>query len=62
MNSTGAADSGAQGGLLGGTFLSFLHIPLSDASDTALLAMVGATVSFFVSFLLKRIMEEERDD
>ena len=61
MNSLRPPEAGAQAGLYGGTLLSFLHIPLADVGQTALLAMIGATVSFFVSFLLKGIMERDND-
>ena len=44
--------------VLGGTFFaSIVNIGVEDVITTALLAIIGAVISFFVSVLLKFIFE-----
>jgi hypothetical protein len=43
-------------GIFGGTVLStIINISLHDILTTCIMAIIGATVSFFVSYLLKNI-------
>lgn len=47
-------------GVVGGTLLSALfNIGLHDILFTAVLSVVGAVVSFFVSYTLKRLFEKK---
>ena len=48
-------------GTIGGTlFVLLLHITSEEVFKTALLAAVGAVVSFSVSYLLNRIIKRRR--
>jgi hypothetical protein len=48
-------------GTIGGTlFILLLHISSEEVLKTALLAAVGAVVSFTVSFVLNRIVKKRR--
>jgi hypothetical protein len=48
-------------GTIGGTlFVLLLHITSEEVLKTALLAAVGAGVSFFVSYALNRIIKRRR--
>jgi hypothetical protein len=49
-------NNGTIAGTLGGTLLSiFASVDVGDVAKTAVLAVVGAVVSFSVSLLLKKI-------
>jgi len=49
---------GTKPGILGGTFLSIAaNINTGDILRTAILAAVGAIVSFFVSIFLKMLLQ-----
>lgn len=46
-------------GTIGGTFLSMVpNIPSEQIANTALLAALGAFVSFMVSFILKCVLKK----
>jgi uncharacterized membrane protein YgaE (UPF0421/DUF939 family) len=48
-------------GTLGGTVLCMVpHISSDDLSNTIILAAVGASVSYLVSYLWKRVLEKHR--
>ena len=48
-------------GTIGGTlFVLLLHITSEEVLKTALLAAMGASVSFFVSYVLNRIIKKRR--
>lgn len=48
-------------GILGGTLLSASSFPpWADVLQTAVLATVGATVSFFTAWLLQRLARKRR--
>lgn len=48
-------------GTAGGTLTIFLaNITMQNIAETIALAAVGAVVSFFVSYYLKRIMKKRR--
>lgn len=50
-------NTGAKAGTIGGTLLSiFSNIPTTDYVRTAVLAAVGAVVSFTVSILLRQLL------
>jgi hypothetical protein len=54
-------DMATKAGTIGGTFLILLlHISSEELIKTALLAAIGAAVSFTVSFLLNRIVKKRR--
>jgi hypothetical protein len=42
-------------GTIGGTLLSIVAIPSSTVITTVIIACIGATVSFFMSILLKAV-------
>jgi len=47
-------------GVIGGTLLSaVININLHDVLITSIMAIVGATVSFFVSYLLKKVFSKK---
>lgn len=49
-------------GTLGGTFLSIVpNVTSADLLQTAVLAFVGAVVSFFVSVLLKWLLKNRKE-
>lgn len=51
-------NNGTRAGTFGGTLLSvFVNLDSSDFLRTAVLAAIGAVVSFFVSLLLKWILK-----
>ena len=51
-------NTGAKAGTIGGTLLSiFSNIPTTDYLRTAVLAALGAIVSFIVSILLKKLLQ-----
>lgn len=51
-------DTGAKAGTIGGTLLSiFSNIPTTDYVRTAVLAAVGAVVSFTVSIMLRKLLK-----
>jgi mannitol-specific phosphotransferase system IIBC component len=53
--------SSIKAGSFGGTILVILaNISSTEIGKTALLAAIGATVSFFVSLLLKRITKSSK--
>jgi len=48
-------------GVIGGTLLSaIINISLHDVLITSIMAIVGATVSFFVSYLLKKFFSRRK--
>ena len=48
-------------GVVGGTVLSAIYnIELHDVVITAVMAVIGAVVSFFVSFLLRKIFSSKK--
>ena len=53
-------DNSTAAGTAGGTILSIVAIPSSTIISTILIAVIGATVSFFVSLLLKKIFGSEK--
>jgi len=54
-------DSATKAGTFGGTLLILLlHITSEEVLKTMVLAAVGAVVSFFISYLLKRIIEKRK--
>ena len=61
MDNSWHTDASTRAGTLGGTFLVLLlHISGEELIKTALLAAVGATVSFLVSLLLKQVVKRMR--
>jgi hypothetical protein len=61
MNDHIHLDGNIRAGTIGGTFLVVLfNLFMHDVFRSALLAFVGATVSFFVSFALKYVMNRFR--
>jgi hypothetical protein len=61
MENNGSVDTPTKAGTIGGTFLILLlHITSEEILKTALLAAVGAVVSFAVSFLLNRFIKNRR--
>lgn len=44
-------------GTIGGTLLAFMSIPFTSIVTTILLAILGSSVSYFTSMLLKYIVE-----
>jgi len=48
-------------GVFGGTLLSTVcNFSLHDVVFTAVMAVIGAVVSFFVSYILKRLFKSEK--
>jgi hypothetical protein len=61
MENNATADTSTKAGTIGGTFLILLlHITSEELLKTALLAAVGAVVSFSVSLLLNRIVKKRK--
>lgn len=55
------ADVPTEAGTVGGTLLVLLlHISSEEVLKTALLAAIGAVVSFSVSFLLNRMVKKRK--
>ena len=51
-------NTGAKAGTIGGTLLSIVsNIPTTDYLRTAVLAAVGAVVSFIVSMLMRKLLK-----
>ena len=54
-------DPNTKAGFFGGIFLSsIVNIGVDDYITTIILAVVGATVSFFISLLLKKITKPKK--
>jgi hypothetical protein len=61
MENNANADASTRAGTIGGTFLIvLLHITSEELMKTALLAAVGALVSFSVSFLLNKLVKKRK--
>ena len=61
MNMNQSFDPVTRAGIAGGTLLTvFFNIHRSDILKTAILAAVGAIVSFGVSFLLKWLLKKNK--
>jgi hypothetical protein len=61
METNHGSDMATRAGTIGGTlFILLLHITSQEIFKTALLAAVGASVSFFVSYVLNRIIKRRR--
>lgn len=61
METNQSPDMATRAGTIGGTLLVLLlHITSEEVFKTALLAAVGASVSFFVSYALNRIIKRRR--
>jgi mannitol-specific phosphotransferase system IIBC component len=61
MESNAGTDVSTKAGTLGGTlFILLLHIASGEVLKTAVLAAVGASVSFAVSYLLNRIIKKRK--
>jgi hypothetical protein len=61
METNHSTDMPTKAGTIGGTlFVLLLHITSEEVLKTALLAAVGAGVSFFVSYVLNRIIKRRR--
>ncbi|WP_291860802.1 hypothetical protein [Marinilabilia sp.] len=57
MMSPGNIERGRQAGFVGGTLTGiFTNISLADVMGTIVLSAIGASVSFLVSLLLKRLL------
>ena len=55
-----AIDQNIKSGVLGGTmFSAFFNIGMHDIIFTALMAVIGAVVSFIVSHFLKKIFQNK---
>jgi len=55
IKSTNIMDNSTAAGTIGGTILSVVAIPSNTIITTIAIAAIGATVSFFVSLILKKI-------
>ena len=55
IKSTNIMDNSTAAGTIGGTILSVVAIPSNTIITTMAIAAIGATVSFFVSLILKKI-------
>jgi mannitol-specific phosphotransferase system IIBC component len=54
-------DTGTKAGTIGGTLICILcNLHLEDLVKTAILAALGATVSFFVSLALKHFLKRNK--
>jgi hypothetical protein len=61
MENNANADTSTKAGTIGGTLLVLLlHITSEEILKTALLAAVGAVVSFGVSFLMNKIVKRRK--
>ena len=61
MGTNSNPGTATKSGTIGGTLLVLLlNITSEEVLKTAVLAAVGAVVSFFISYLLKRIMEKRK--
>lgn len=61
MEANSNPGTAAKSGTIGGTLLVLLlNITSEEVLKTAVLAAVGAVVSFFISYLLKRIVEKRK--
>ncbi len=48
-------------GVIGGTlFSTALNIGMNDLLFTAIMSMIGAVVSFFVSFILRKLFSDSK--
>jgi hypothetical protein len=54
-------DTATLGGSIGGTLFSIVAVGLPHIAETALLAFVGATVSFIASYLLKHMLAAQQE-
>jgi multisubunit Na+/H+ antiporter MnhB subunit len=61
MDTNHNPDMATRAGTIGGTLLVLLlHITSEEVLKTAVLAALGAVVSFFVSYVLNRIIKRRR--
>ena len=61
METNHNTDIATKAGTLGGTlFVLLLHLTSGEGIKTAVLAAVGAVVSFFVSYVLNRFIKRRK--
>jgi len=48
-------------GTIGGTILAFMSIPFTSMVTTIVLAILGSTVSYFTSMLLKHLVSRYKE-